>query len=85
MQATHKIEIPEQKGDAEIALAIHYLDPEFDPKENGEDDGTVLGIVISWVTWLTGTLTYICLYMRTLWKCRRGRAIFGRPGEPSHG
>jgi hypothetical protein len=66
MQANHKIEILEKKSDAEIALAIHYLDPEFDSKENGEDDGTVRWSVISSVTWLTGTLTYICLYMRTL-------------------
>ena len=66
MQANHKLEILEQKSDLEIALAIHYLDPEFNPKDNEEDDGTVLGIVISSVTWLTGTLTYICLYMRTL-------------------
>ena len=66
MQANHKIEILEQKSDAEIALAIHYLDPEFNPQESGEDDGTVVGIVIRSVTWLTGTLTYICLYMRTL-------------------
>ena len=66
MQANHGIKILEQKSDAEIALAIHYLDPEFDPRENGEDDGTILGIVISSVTWLTGTLTHICLYMRTL-------------------
>jgi hypothetical protein len=66
MQANHKIEILEQKSDAEIALAIHYLDPEFDPKENGEDDGTVRWSVISSVTRLTGTLTYICLYMRAL-------------------
>jgi hypothetical protein len=65
MQANHKVEILEQKSDAEIALAIHYLDPEFNSRENGEDDGTVLGVVISSVTWLTGTLTYICLYMRT--------------------
>jgi hypothetical protein len=66
MQANHKIEILDQKSDAEIALAIHYLDPEFNPKENGEDDDTVLGIFISSATWLTGTLTHICLYMRTL-------------------
>jgi hypothetical protein len=66
MQANHKIEILEQKSDAEIALAIHYLDPEFSPKENGEDDGTVLGIVVNSMIWLTGTLTYIGLYMRTL-------------------
>jgi hypothetical protein len=66
MQANHKLEILEQKSDLEIALAIHYLDPEFNSQENGEDDGTVLGIVISSMTWLTGTLAYICLYMRTL-------------------
>jgi hypothetical protein len=66
MQTIRQIEIREQKSDAEIALAIHYLDPEFGPKENGEDDGTVLGVVISLVTWLTDTLTHICLYMRTL-------------------
>ena len=66
MQANDKIETHEQKRDAEIALAIHYLDPEFNPKDNKEDNGTVFGIVISSVTWLTGTLTYICLYMRTL-------------------
>jgi hypothetical protein len=66
MQANHKIEILEQRSDADIALAIHYLDPEFTLKESGEDNGTVLGIVISSVTWLTGTLTCICLYMRTL-------------------
>jgi hypothetical protein len=66
MQTNHTPEILEQMSDAEIALAIHYLDPEFNPEGNGEDVGTVLGIVIDSVTWLTGTLTHICLYMRTL-------------------
>lgn len=66
MHANHELEILEKKSDAEIALAIHYLDPEFNPEGNGEDDGTVLGIVISSATWLTGTLTHICLYMRAL-------------------
>jgi hypothetical protein len=66
MRANHKIAILEQKSDAEIALAIHYLDPEFNAEGTEEDDGTVLGIVMSSVTWLTGTLTYISLYMRTL-------------------
>jgi hypothetical protein len=65
MQANSRIGTLEQTSDAEIALAIHYLDPEFSPGENEEDDGTVLGIVISSVTWLTGTLNLICLYMRT--------------------
>jgi hypothetical protein len=66
MRANHKIAILEQKNDAEIALAIHYLDPEFNAGGTEEDDSTVIGIVISTVTWLTGTLTYISLYMRTL-------------------
>lgn len=66
MQTNHTPEILEQKSDAKIALAIHYLDPEFNREENGENDGTVLGIVISAVTWLTGTLTHISLYMRAL-------------------
>ena len=61
-----KIVILEQKRDAEIALAIHYLDPEFNAEATEEDNGTVLGIVMSSVTWLTSTLTYISLYMRTL-------------------
>jgi hypothetical protein len=66
MQANHKLAILEQKSDAEIALAIHYLDPEFNAEGNGENDGTVLGIVVGSVTWLTDALTYISLYMRTL-------------------
>jgi hypothetical protein len=66
MQANRTIENLEQERDAEIALAIHYLDPEFNPGGNGENDGAVLGIVMSSVTWLTGTLAHICLYMRAL-------------------
>jgi hypothetical protein len=66
MQANHKLEILEQKSDAEVALAIHHLDPEFDPEVDGQNDGAVFGIVISSVTWLTRTLTHICLYMRAL-------------------
>jgi hypothetical protein len=66
MQTNHNIEIREQKSDAEIALAIHYLDPEFNPEESEEADDTVLGIAVSSVTWLTGALTYICLYIRAL-------------------
>lgn len=66
MQANDTLEILERKSDAEIAVAVHYLDPEFHPEGSGEDDGGVLGIVISSVTWLTGALTYICLYIRAL-------------------
>jgi len=66
MRANHKMTILEQKSDAEIALAIHYLDPEFNAEATEEDNGTVLGIVMSSVTWLTSTLTHISLYIRTL-------------------
>jgi hypothetical protein len=66
MQTNHTLAILEQKSDAEIALAIHYLDPGFSAEAREEEDGTVLGIVMSSVTWLTGTLTYLSLYMRTL-------------------
>ena len=66
MQTNHTLAILEQKSDAEIAFAIHYLDPEFSAEAREEEDGTVLGIVMSSVTWLTGTLTYLSLYTRTL-------------------
>jgi hypothetical protein len=66
MQTSHRIAILEQKSAAEIALAIHYLDPEYNAEGTDEGDGTVLGIVMSSVAWLTGTLTYISLYIRTL-------------------
>jgi hypothetical protein len=66
MKTNHKLEILEHKSDAGIALAIHYLDSKFNLAESGEDDGTVCGSVISSVAWITRTLTYICLYMRTL-------------------
>jgi hypothetical protein len=66
MQTNHTLAILEQKSDAEIALAIHYLDPEFNAEAREEEDGTVLGIVMSSVRWLTGTLTYLSLYTRTL-------------------
>ena len=56
----------EQKTDAEIALSIHCLDPEFAAKRTAEDTGTILGISVAFLTFLAGTLTYICLYVRTL-------------------
>ena len=66
MQANRTLETLEPKSDADIALAIHYLDPEFHPEGNKEDDGAVLQFVVSSATWLTGTLTHICLYIRAL-------------------
>ena len=55
-----------QETDAEIALAIHYLDPEFNTEWTRENDGAVLGILMRSTTWLTEALTRISLYMRTL-------------------
>jgi hypothetical protein len=66
MHENHKLAIPEQKTDAEIALAIHYLDPEFNDERTGEDAATILRICVTFLTWLTDALMYICLSMRTL-------------------
>jgi hypothetical protein len=52
--------------DTEIALAIHYLDPEFNTEWKEENDGTVLGVLMRSLTSLTDALTRISLYMRTL-------------------
>jgi hypothetical protein len=62
----NKLAILEQKTDAEIALAIHYLDPESAAKRTAEGTGTILGISVTFLTFLAGALTYICLYVRTL-------------------
>ena len=56
----------EKKTDAEIALAIRYLDPEFAAKRTAEDTGTILGISVAFLTFLAGALIYICLSVRTL-------------------
>jgi hypothetical protein len=52
--------------DDEIMRAIRYLDPDLFAEKNGEDAGTLLGICITLLTVLTGTLTYIYLYIQTL-------------------
>ena len=62
----NKLAILEQKTDIEIALAIHYLDPEFAAKRSAEDTGTILGISVAFLALLAGALTYICFYVRTL-------------------
>jgi hypothetical protein len=43
MQKNHVLASPEHETDVEIALAIHYLDPEFNAEATGEIDGAVLG------------------------------------------
>ena len=61
-----KLAILNQKTDAEIALAIHYLDPEFAAKTTAKDTGTIIGISVTFLTLLAGALTYIYLYVRML-------------------
>ena len=53
----NKLAILEQKTDAEIALAIHYLDPEFAVKRAVGDTATILGISVTFLTFLAGALT----------------------------
>ena len=36
------------------------------PTITGEDTGTILGISVTFLTFLAGALTYICLYVRSL-------------------
>ena len=62
----NKLAMLEQKTDAEIALAIHYLDPEFAAKPTAEDTSTIIGISVTFLTLLAGALTYIYLYVRML-------------------
>ena len=62
----NKLAILEKKSDAEIALAINYLDPEFAAKRTAEDTGQILGISVAFLTLLAGALTYICLNVRML-------------------
>ena len=62
----NKLTILEQKTDAEIAVAIHYLDPGLAAERTPEDTATILGISVTFLTFLAGALTYICLYVRTL-------------------
>ena len=66
MQENHKVTIAEHMTDAEIMRVIRYLDPDLNAERAEEDDGTALGICITFLTWLAGALTYICLYVRAL-------------------
>jgi hypothetical protein len=66
MQEDHEMmDLNERLTDPEIVRAIRYLDPDL-CAENKEDTGTVIGIVISLLTSLTGALTHISLYVRYL-------------------
>jgi hypothetical protein len=65
MQTNQKLTILEQKTDAEIALAIHSLDPDFDAERNRDTTALFSGFP-SAPDPATGALTSICLDMRTL-------------------
>ena len=59
-------ELNEHPTDAEIMLAIRYLDPDSCTEKAGKDVGTVTGICIPLFTALATALTYIGLYVWTL-------------------
>ena len=52
--------------DDEIMRAIRYLDPDSSAEKTGKEAGTIVGICITLLIALTGVLTCICLYVRTL-------------------
>ena len=56
----------EHLTDAEIALAIRYLDPDVCVQGTGEDAGTLIGICITLLTVSISAITYISLYLRNL-------------------
>ena len=60
------MELNEHLTDADITLAIRYLDPDLCAEKAGEDTGTAVGIGITLLTALAGALTYIGLYVRDL-------------------
>jgi hypothetical protein len=67
MQDNHEMmEFNERLTAAEIMWAIRYLDPDLCAEKAAEDTGTVVGIDITFLTALTGALTYIGLYVRGL-------------------
>ena len=56
----------EHMTDSEVLRSLRYLDPDFSAEGTGEDPGTLLRISFTLTTALTGALTYIGLYVRTL-------------------
>ena len=60
------MKLNEHLTDAEITWAIRYLDPDLCAERGGKDAGTLIGICITLFTALTGSITYICLYLRSL-------------------
>lgn len=67
MRENHEMmELTEHLTDAEIELAIRYLDPDLCTDKTGEETGMAVGISFTLAAALTGALTYIGLYVRTL-------------------
>jgi hypothetical protein len=60
------MELNKHLPDAEIMLAIRYLDPDSCTKKTGKDTGTVAGICIPLFTALVVALTYIAFYVWAL-------------------
>ena len=65
-QPRELMRIDEHLADAEISRAIHYLDPDGCAGKTREDASTLVEISIALHTGLTGAITYICLYMRSV-------------------
>lgn len=61
------MKLNEHLTDAEITWAIRYLDPDLCAERTGEDAGTLVGICITLLIGLASAITWICLYMRSLW------------------
>ena len=60
------MKLNEHLTDTEIMWAIRYLDPDSSAEKTGKEAGTIVGICITLLIALTGVLTCICLYVRTL-------------------
>jgi hypothetical protein len=62
MQKNREPAAPEHMTDAEIMLAIRYLDPDLTAHRTAVEGGTILGICITLLTMLPGAMSYICPY-----------------------
>ena len=60
------MKLNENLTDAEITWVIRYLDPDLCAEGTGKDAGTLVGICITLLIWLTVALTCIHLYVRIL-------------------
>lgn len=65
-QPRELMKIDEHLADAEIRRAIHYLVPDGCAGRTRDDASTPVEISIALLTGLTGAITYLCLYMRSV-------------------